>query len=70
MKSREYNLILALYVGSTFNHYSTFHTLTSVGRKSAFSILKNVPALSYNSEVFAVPIEYSSNLLCFSIKTN
>ena len=51
MKSREYNLILALYFGSPFNHYSTFHTLTNVGRKSAFSILKNVPALSYNSEV-------------------
>ena len=37
---------LAIYFGSTFGRYPTFHTLTSVGRKSSSVCLKNVPAVA------------------------
>ena len=47
---------LAIYFGSPFSRYPTFHTLMSVGRKKLSVCLKNVPAFSCCSE-----IQYSVN---------
>ena len=42
---------LAIYFGSPFGRYPTFHTLTTVGRKKLFSMSKNGTAFSCCSEV-------------------
>ena len=43
---------LAIYFGSPFGRYPTFHTLTSVGRKKLSVCQKNVSAFSCYSEVY------------------
>ena len=44
---------MVIYFGSPVGRYPTFHTLTSVGWKSAFCVLNDVLAFSCNSEIVA-----------------
>ena len=47
--------LVAIYFGSPFSRYLTFHTLTSDGRKKVLSVCeKNVSAFSCNSEHYTL----------------